>query len=70
MFTSIVGVFLYLNQGYLLWLEGLALIIGSVIGSKFRSSLSIKTESRSLQIGLSILIIILSLVTILKALVP
>jgi uncharacterized membrane protein YfcA len=66
-FTSLVGVFLYWNQGYLPWVEGLGLLVGSVVGAKIGSSLSIRTKSRSLKIGLSITIIILALITLLKA---
>ena len=67
-FTSIVGVALYWSQGYLPWIEGIAIIIGSVVGAKLGSGLSIKTKSRSLKIGFSVMIVILAAFTLLKAL--
>jgi len=68
-FTSIVGVFLYWAQGHLVWDQGLAVIVGSVIGARLGSYRSIKTKSRSLEIGLSVVIVILAMVTLLKAFV-
>ncbi len=65
-FTSIVGVILYWSQGYLLIVEGVVVIIGAVIGSRFGSLISLKTKSRSLEMGLSILIISLAAVTLLN----
>ena len=66
-FTSLVGVFLYWSQGYLPWVEGVGLLIGSAVGAKLGSSLSIRAKSSSLKIGLSTTIIVLAIITLLKA---
>jgi len=66
-FTSIVGVALYWNQGHIPLLEGLALLIGSVIGARIGSMLSVKSKSRSLRLGLTTVIIVLAVLTLLKA---
>ncbi len=66
-FTSTVGVFLYWSQGYLVLVEGLAVIIGSVIGSRIGSHVSLQTKPRWLEAGLSVLIIVLAVATFLNA---
>ncbi|MHA1770525.1 MAG: sulfite exporter TauE/SafE family protein [Candidatus Thorarchaeota archaeon] len=69
-FTSLVGVFLYWSQSYLLVVEGLVVLLGSTIGARFGSFFSLKTKPRWLEHGLSILIIILAIATLLKAMMP
>lgn len=66
-FTSLIGLILYWNRGYIPWIEGIALLIGSAVGARFGSVLSITTESRLLKLGLSVIIVILALATLLKA---
>jgi uncharacterized membrane protein YfcA len=66
-FTSIVGVLLYWNTGQLLFVEGVVLLIGSSVGAKLGSMLSIKANSQSLKVGLSLLIIVLAAITVMKA---
>ena len=65
--TSIVGVILYWSQGYLLIVEGTVVMVGAVIGSRIGSLISLQTKSRSLEIGLSVLIISLAAVTFLNS---
>ena len=66
-FTSIVGVILYWSTGQLLIIEGLAVLVGSIIGTRLGSKKSLETKSRTLEIGLSIVVIVLALITFLKA---
>jgi len=65
-FMSIVDVILYWSQGYILMVEGAVVITGALIGSRIGSLISLRTKSRSLEIGLSILIISLAAATLLN----
>ncbi|MDH4213314.1 MAG: sulfite exporter TauE/SafE family protein [Candidatus Thorarchaeota archaeon] len=67
-FTALVGVLLYWSQQQLLLLEGLVVLTTSGIGSRLGSMVSLRTKPRKLEIGLSIVIIVLSIVPLLKAL--
>ncbi|MDF1540119.1 MAG: hypothetical protein P1Q69_14585, partial [Candidatus Thorarchaeota archaeon] len=55
------------SQGYLFLVEGIAVIIGSVIGSRIGSFVSLQTKLKWLEAGLSILIIVLAVATFLNA---
>ncbi|MBS3795449.1 MAG: sulfite exporter TauE/SafE family protein, partial [Candidatus Thorarchaeota archaeon] len=66
--TSTVGVFLYWSQGQLLLVEGIAVLVGSLLGSRVGSLVSLDTESKWLEVGLSVAVIILASITLLKAL--
>ncbi|MGY5872730.1 MAG: sulfite exporter TauE/SafE family protein [Candidatus Thorarchaeota archaeon] len=68
-FTSLVGVILYWSNGQILIVEGVAVLVGSIIGTRLGSKRSLKTKSRSLEIGLSIVVIVLASITLLKALI-
>ena len=65
-FTSIVGVILYWGHGHLLLLPGLIVLIGSTIGSRIGSRFSLETKSRWLEVGLTILILVLAGVPLLE----
>jgi uncharacterized membrane protein YfcA len=67
-FTSIVGVMLYWFQQELLLIEGLVVLTTSGMGSRLGSMVSLKTKPKWLEIGLSIVIIILAGVPLLKVL--
>jgi uncharacterized membrane protein YfcA len=67
-FTALVGVSLYWSQQQLLIFEGLVVLTTSGIGSRLGSMVSLKTKPRKLEIGLTIVIIILSVVPLMKAL--
>jgi uncharacterized membrane protein YfcA len=67
-FTSIVGVLLYWFQQELLLIEGLVVLATSGIGARIGSMFSLKTKPKWLEIGLSILIIILAGVPLFKVL--
>jgi len=68
-FTSLIGVILYWSNGQLLIVEGLAVLAGSIIGTRIGSKRSMKAKYRSLEIGLSIVVIVLASITLLKALI-
>jgi uncharacterized protein len=67
-FTSIVGVLLYWNQQELLLIEGLVVLTAAAIGSRIGSYFSLKTKPRWLEIGLTIIIIVLAGFPLLKVL--
>lgn len=66
--TSTIGAFLYWSQGQLLLIEGIAVLIGSLLGSRIGSLVSLDTESTLLEVGLSIAVICLASLTLVKAL--
>jgi uncharacterized membrane protein YfcA len=65
-FTSVVGVILYWGHGHLLLLPGAIVLIGSTIGSRIGSRFSLETKSKWLEVGLTILILILAGVPLLE----
>ena len=65
-FTSIVGVILYWGRGHLLLLPGAIVLIGSTIGSRIGSRFSLETKSRWLEVGLTILILVLAGIPLLE----
>jgi len=67
-FTAIVGVLLYWSHQELLLFEGLVVLTTSGIGSRLGSMVSLRTKPRKLEIGLTIVIIVLSIVPLLKVL--
>ena len=67
-FTSLVGVLLYWNQQELLLIEGLVVLTGAAIGSRIGSFFSLKTKPKWLEIGLTIIIILLAGLPLLKIL--
>ena len=66
-FTALFAIVIYWQRGNLTWVPAISVLIGSIIGSRIGSKLSMKTEPKWLEIGLSILIILLALVTLFKA---
>ena len=66
-FTALCAILVYWGRGNILWVPALAVLIGSVFGSKMGSKLALRTEPKWLEIGLSVLVIILALLTIYKA---
>jgi len=67
-FTAIFAISVYWSRGNIIWLPALYVLIGSIIGARTGSKISLKTKPNWLEIGLSILIIILALLTVYKAL--
>jgi len=67
-FTALAAIIIYWHRGNILWLPALFVLIGSMIGARVGSKLSLKTKPFWLEIGLSVLIVILGLLTVYKAL--
>jgi len=66
-FTAIVGAIVFWYRGDIVLLPALAVIVGSVIGARTGSLISLRTKHIWLEIGLSILITILALIVLIKA---
>lgn len=67
-FTAFGAIPIYWHRGNIIWLPALFVLIGSMIGARIGSKVSMKTKPQWLEIGLSVLIIILATLTIYKAL--
>jgi uncharacterized membrane protein YfcA len=66
-FTGCAGMIVYWNRGDILWTPGLFVLAGSIAGVAAGSRVSLKTKPFFLEIGLSVLIVVLSLITLYKA---
>ncbi|MHA1973217.1 MAG: sulfite exporter TauE/SafE family protein [Candidatus Hodarchaeales archaeon] len=66
-FTAIFAMVVYWSRGDIIWEPALLVLIGSIIGARSGSQISLKTKPKWLEIGLSILIIFLALLTVIKA---
>ena len=67
-FTASAAMIIYWNRGNIPWLSALSVLIGSMIGARIGSNISLKTKLFWLQIGLSVLVVGLALLTVYKAL--
>ncbi len=67
-FTALAAVIIYWQRGNISWLPALFVLMGSMIGARVGSKLSLKTKPFWLEIGLSVLIGSLALITVYKAL--
>ncbi len=67
-FTAFGAIPIYWHRGNIVWLPALFVLIGSMIGARIGSKVSLKTKPKWLEIGLSVLIILLAMLTIYKAL--
>jgi uncharacterized protein len=67
-FTAIAGILVYWKTGNFIWLPALCVLVGSMIGARVGSKLSLKAKPFWLEMGLSALIVILALLTVFKAL--
>ena len=65
-FTALIAIGIFFWNGKILWIEGLIVMAGSVVGAKLGSLVSIKTESKWLELGIAIITILLSCLTIIK----
>jgi len=66
-FTATAGLLVYGKRGDILWMHGLFVLAGSVIGTGIGSRLSLKTRPFWLEAGLSVLVVCLSFITVYKA---
>ncbi|MFO7979881.1 MAG: sulfite exporter TauE/SafE family protein [Candidatus Aminicenantes bacterium] len=67
-FTATAAVIIYWYRGDIPWLPALAVIIGSTAGARIGSLASLRTKPAWLEIGLSILVVILALIVLFKTL--
>ena len=68
MFTATAATAIYWHRGNIIWIPALFVLIGSMIGARVGSKVSLKTKPLGLEIGLTVLIIILAFAVIYKAL--
>lgn len=67
-FTAAAAIIIYWYRGDILWLQALAVIIGSIAGARIGSLVSLRTNPMWLEIGLSILVVMLALIVLFKTL--
>ena len=67
-FTAIAAVIIYWHRGDIAWLPALFVLIGSVVGARIGSRVSLRTTPKWLEIGLTISVMALAFITIYKAL--
>ena len=68
MFTATAATAIYWHRGNIIWIPALFVLIGSMIGARVGSKVSLKTKPLGLEIGLTVLVIILAFAVIYKAL--
>ena len=68
MFTATAAIAVYWHLGNIIWIPALFVLIGSMIGARVGSKVSLKTKPLGLEIGLTVLVIILAFAVIYKAL--
>ncbi len=66
-FTAFGAIPIYWHRGDIIWLPTFCVLIGSMAGARVGSKISLKTKPFWLEIGLTILVIILALVVLIKA---
>ncbi|MEW6681173.1 MAG: sulfite exporter TauE/SafE family protein [bacterium] len=66
-FTAPAGAGIFWSQGNIIFLPALWVIVGSMIGARIGSILSLKTKPIWLEIGLSVFIVALALIVLIKA---
>ena len=66
-FTASAAIVIYWHRGNIVWLHTLCVLIGSMIGARAGSKISLKAKPFWLEIGLSVLTIALALLTVYKA---
>jgi len=66
-FTAVAACIIYWHRGDIAWLPALSVLVGSMIGARLGSKASLKTKPVWLEIGLSVLVLILASLVIYKA---
>jgi len=61
-FTAIAATMIYWHRGNIIWLPALCVLIGSMIGARIGSKVSLRTKPLWLEIGLAILVIMLAFI--------
>lgn len=67
-FTAVSGLIVYLSRGDVTVIPALTVAAGSIAGSRVGSRLSLKTKSAWLELSLSVIVILFSLLVVYKAL--
>ena len=67
-FTAIFAVIVYWERGNIIWMPALFVLAGSTAGARTGSKISLKSQPKWLEFGLSALVIVLALLTVYKAL--
>ncbi len=67
-FTAFGAIPIYWHRGNIIWFPALFVLIGSMVGARIGSKVSLKTKPFWLEIGLTLLIVVLAFITIFKAL--
>ena len=67
-FTAGSGLIVYLGRGDISIIPAVAVALGSIIGARLGSKLSLKAKSSWLELSLSVLVILFSLIVVYKAL--
>ena len=66
-FTALAGAVIFWSRGDIVFLPALVIILGSIIGARIGSLVSLKTKPIWLEIGLSIMIVVFASVVLIKA---
>ena len=66
-FTSITALFIYWHRGNVMFKPALLVLVGSIVGVRIGSKVSLRTKPQWLQLSLSALVLILALLILLKA---
>lgn len=67
-FTASAALIIYWHRGNIIWVPALCVLIGSMVGARIGSGISIKVKPIWLEVGLSIFVTLLAFITIYKAL--
>ena len=66
-FTAIAAVIIYWHRGDIAWVPAISVLIGSMIGARIGSKVSLQAKPFWLEAGLTVVIVSLALITIYKA---
>lgn len=66
-FSAIAGVIIYWYRGDIVLLPAIVVIVGSIVGARIGSLISLKTRSLWLEIGLSVFVVIMALIVLVKS---
>jgi len=66
-FTAIAAAIVYWHRGDIIWLPAISVLIGSMIGARIGSKVSLQAKPFWLEAGLSVAVVSLALITIYKA---
>ena len=67
-FTASAAIVIYWHRGNIIWLPTLCVLVGSMIGARAGSKVSLKAKPFWLEVGLSVLTVALAFLTVYKAL--